>query len=416
MHYWWVNQGQSYEQERGGGYLWAPIQSGGRRRHHWDSMTQVSVGDRVIHYARTVRAISTVTASALETLRPQELPDTWENDGRLVRCSYADALVPIRLDDIPREWRAGTKGGPFTRDGKVNLGYLFPLSDDFGAHFMATFGDHFGERATPTPIPAEALESATDLLRRLIGVTISTVTGSPNRVVGVQPPDVLVATERSPGGAKVPISDVEQALDRLRTDGAVTIHPSEIGYRSAFVGAVLLTLPGARATGSPPVIQIDPTAVDPEGATVTFDGDLDRPRDAAERGEQARLRRVVFGTAPRASCSICGKDYPVAFLRAAHIKRRSACSDEERRDLSNVAMPACLFGCDTLYELGFVAVGADGRIEVSSEHVDDPALGPRLLALAGRRCATATSGRLAYYAWHRANVFRGVVRLPSPGL
>jgi hypothetical protein len=51
MHYWWVNQGQSYEQERRGGYMWAPVESHGRRLSHWESMTQVGVGDRVIHYA-----------------------------------------------------------------------------------------------------------------------------------------------------------------------------------------------------------------------------------------------------------------------------------------------------------------------------------------------------------------------------
>jgi hypothetical protein len=75
--------------------------------------------------------------------------------------------------------------------------------------------------------------------------------------------------------------------------------------------------------------------------------------------------------------------------------------------LSNVAMPACLFGCDSLFELGFVAVDVDGRIVVSPVSLDDPALGPRLQALAGRRCETATSGRRGYYEWHRANVFRG---------
>jgi hypothetical protein len=225
-------------------------------------------------------------------------------------------------------------------------------------------------------------------------------------VLGVTPPDVLVATSRSPAGNPVPIAEVQQALDRPRADGALTISPPEVGYRSAFVGAVLLTLPGARAAGSPPVITIDAGVAVTDGA-VRFDGDLDRPRDTAERGEQGRLRTVLFGSARRASCAICGDEYPVAFLRAAHIKRRSACSDAERRDLSNVAMPACLFGCDALFELGHVAVDADGRIVVAPASLSDPALGLRLRAIGGRRCETATSGRRGYYAWHLANVFRG---------
>ena len=407
MRYWWVNQGQSYEPERLGGYMWAPVESHGRRLSHWESMKQVGVGDRVIHYAKGVQAISTVSGAALDTLRPHDLPDDWPSDGRLVRCTYDDAQQPVGLDEIPLDWRLGVPGGPFRSDGKVNQGYLYPLSDKFASEFMARFGLRFSAGSPTVALPAEALETATDLLRRLIGVQISTIDGSPNRVLRVTPPDVIVATTRSPAGNPVPIEDVQRALDRLRSEGAVTIHPSEIGYRSAFVGAVLLTLPGAQAVGSPPVIRIDPAAHEPSAATVTFDGDLDRPRDAAERGEQARLRRVVFGTAARARCAICGEEFPVAFLRAAHIKRRSACTDEERRDLSNVAMPACLFGCDALYELGYVAVGADGKIEVAAAYLDDPALGPRLRAVAGRRCETATSGRAAYYGWHQTNVFRG---------
>jgi hypothetical protein len=369
-------------------------------------MTQVGVGDRVIHYAnKLVRAVSTVSAAALDALRPQELPESWGSDGRLVRSAYADAAQPVALDAIPVDWRLAEPGGPFRYDGKVNQGYLYPLSDTFATLFMAEFGSRFDLGSTAVVLPAEALDTATDLLRRLIGVTITTVDGSSNRVLSVVPPTVLVGTERSPEGAPVPISDVQQALDRLRAEGAVTITPVEVGYRSAFVGAVLLTLPGARADGSPPVIRIDPTTTD-DRAAVTFDGDLDRPRDTAERGEQALLRRVVFGTAQRARCAVCGDQFPVAFLRAAHIKRRSRCSDDERRDLGNIAMPACLFGCDSLFELGFVAVDPEGRIIVSPASLDDPALGPRLRDLAGRRCETATAGRRGYYEWHRANIFR----------
>jgi hypothetical protein len=408
MNYWWVNQGQSYQQERRGGYMWAPIESLGRHLSHWDSMTQVHVGDRVIHYANTkVRAISAVTGAALDTLRPQELPGTWANDGRRVLCAYQDAVQPVGLDEIPLGWRQAEIGGPFRRDAKVNQGYLYPLTDEFAARFMSRFGTRFDLGSPATVLPAEAMETATDLLRRLIGATIATVNGSENRVLGVVPPNVLVATTRSPDGSRVPIADVQQALGRLRAEGAATISASEIGIRNAFVGAVLLTLPGAQASGSPPVVRIDPMSTDIDGAAITFDGDLDRPRDVAERGEQARLRRVLFGAAGRARCGICGEEYPVAFLRAAHIKRRSRCSDEERRDLGNIAMPACLFGCDSLFELGFVAVDADGRIMVSPASLDDPALGPRLRPLAGRRCETATSGRRGYYDWHRANIFRG---------
>lgn len=405
MTNWWVNQGQSYDAQRRGGYIWAPVESHGTRLGHWETMTQVRVGDVVIHYAKGVRAISTVTAAALDTLRPNELPAAWPSDGRLVRCSYRDAGQPVALEEIPADWRSAAPGGPLARNGKVNQGYLLPLSEAFATGFMRQLGARFDAARAVTTLPAEAMETATDLLRRLIGVPISTIDGSPNLVLGVTPPDVIVATTRSPQGTPVPIADVQQALDRLRTEGAVTIAPGEVGYRSAFVGAVLLTLPGARASGTPPVVQVNPSAVD-DGAGITFEGDLNRPRGTEERAEQASLRKQLFGTAQRAQCAICGEEFPVAFLRAAHIKRRSACSEPKQRDLANIAMPACVFGCDSLYELGFVAIGASGNIEVAATYLDDPALGPRLRVLAGRRCGTATSGRRPYYDRHRANVFR----------
>lgn len=38
----------------------------------------------------------------------------------------------------------------------------------------------------------------------------------------------------------------------------------------------------------------------------------------------------------------------MGFLIAAYIKKRPICSDNERRDLSHVAMLACTLGCDAV--------------------------------------------------------------------
>ena len=46
-------------------------------------------------------------------------------------------------------------------------------------------------------------------------------------------------------------------MDSLFTVGSVTIAPSAVGYRSAFIGAVLRTLPGTRVVhSSPPVVEL----------------------------------------------------------------------------------------------------------------------------------------------------------------
>jgi hypothetical protein len=66
-----------------------------------------------------------------------------------------------------------------------------------------------------------------------------TLTGRPNTVLGLEGDQVRVATTRSPKGTLVPIAWIQDALDRLVTDGEVQISVESVGYRSAFIGAVL---------------------------------------------------------------------------------------------------------------------------------------------------------------------------------
>jgi hypothetical protein len=88
-------------------------------------------------------------------------------------------------------------------------------------------------------------------LTRLVGRTIRTLTGRPNHVIALEGLDVVVGTERSPSGSRVPLKWVQDALDRLAETGEVEISVQSVGYRSAFIGAVLLTVPGAEAAENP---------------------------------------------------------------------------------------------------------------------------------------------------------------------
>jgi len=103
---------------------------------------------------------------------------------------------------------------------------------------------------------------ARSLLESLVGQQISTLTGRPNIVLGLADINVIVGTDRSPDGEPVPIGAVQVALDRLLETGELEVHPRSLGYRSSFIGAVLLTLPGAVALRtSPPRIELtDPVA------------------------------------------------------------------------------------------------------------------------------------------------------------
>lgn len=88
-------------------------------------------------------------------------------------------------------------------------------------------------------------------LRTLIGKTIETFSGKPNRILHVVGPEVIVGTEKSPEGRRVPIEWVQDGIDLLYKQGEVEIGVPTLGHRGAFVAAVLLTLPGAKRASNP---------------------------------------------------------------------------------------------------------------------------------------------------------------------
>jgi hypothetical protein len=64
-------------------------------------------------------------------------------------------------------------------------------------------------------------------------------------IIGIQGDDVVVGTEKSPGGRRVPMQWLQDAADLLERNGEVVVDVETLGHRSSFVGAFLATLPGA---------------------------------------------------------------------------------------------------------------------------------------------------------------------------
>ena len=58
-------------------------------------------------------------------------------------------------------------------------------------------------------------------------------------------------------GRAVPISWIQDALDKLEAAGEVEISVESVGYRSAFIGAVLSQVPGARTSTAPLRVMLD---------------------------------------------------------------------------------------------------------------------------------------------------------------
>ena len=99
--YWWVNQGQSFAQEVGGGYLWAPkTQKDGVSLRSYSLMLELQPGDIVYsHYKGNVRARGIVRARAVESRQPENLlaigQSLWLDDGWLVQVDFETSLTPL---------------------------------------------------------------------------------------------------------------------------------------------------------------------------------------------------------------------------------------------------------------------------------------------------------------------------------
>jgi hypothetical protein len=96
-------------------------------------------------------------------------------------------------------------------------------------------------------------------LQGLVGETIPTITGKPNTIVAVRGDDVFVRTEGTTNpaaGEPVPIKWVQDAGNTLYANGRIGINTTEATHRSAFIGAVLSTLPGAVGLPRPARVEL----------------------------------------------------------------------------------------------------------------------------------------------------------------
>lgn len=135
-------------------------------------------------------------------------------------------------------------------------------------------------------------------------------------------------------------------------------------------------------------------------------GPLDSLARVKVRLEQGRLRGLLARGRATARCALCGDPFPLAFLVAAHIKKRASCTDDERRDLHNIAMLACTFGCDALYESGWITVDHNGFVRTRPpDHAPEGAVRDRLSRLSGRSSAAHSPSSAPYFEWHRTTIF-----------
>lgn len=136
---------------------------------------------------------------------------------------------------------------------------------------------------------------------------------------------------------------------------------------------------------------------------------LDTEGKALFRKEQSFLRRFLFANNKISICGICGKEFPVELLVAAHIKRRANCTIDEKLDYKNIVMPMCKLGCDALYENGYITI-IEGKIVTCMSKFHTQALNDYIDSLNDRSCTYWNINSLKYFKWHNKLVFKNSMK------
>jgi len=103
MHYWWVNQNQTYQAEVRGSFMWSPKRNAnGARNQFYENMRGVSLGDVVFSFCDTrIKAIGVVTGGAQTGPKPDfgAAGANWSREGWFVPVDYCVLNNPIRPKD-----------------------------------------------------------------------------------------------------------------------------------------------------------------------------------------------------------------------------------------------------------------------------------------------------------------------------
>ena len=126
--------------------------------------------------------------------------------------------------------------------------------------------------------------------------------------------------------------------------------------------------------------------------------DLDVDSTSKARKEQAFLRAFLVNGRTNSQCVLCGEEYPIEFLVAGHIKKRSECSNTEKLDFENVSALMCKSGCDDLFEKGYIYVSS-GAVCKNTKRKTTPALDSVISRIDGNTISNWHGSR-EYYKYH----------------
>ncbi len=144
MSVYYAFQGETYQQERAGSYVWSPqLNSGGKKNAGYTMMTNIRKGDFILHNCNgKVMSISIAKDDYYEANQPRELLDAltsvqWSNEGYRVDTEYFDFDNPLITTDYSA-WLAAhyIDGSAFTKLGRGKQQYMCHLADEHAVFLL----------------------------------------------------------------------------------------------------------------------------------------------------------------------------------------------------------------------------------------------------------------------------------------
>lgn len=144
MSVFYVYQGNTYQEERNGGYLWSPkLNKSGGKNVGYTMMTKVKQGDFILHNCNgKIVAISIAKADCYDSRKPAELNTSraqidWNSDGYRVDTEYFDMDTALKVTDY-KDWLAKhyKDGSAFTVKGTGKQQYLCAINDDQAIYLL----------------------------------------------------------------------------------------------------------------------------------------------------------------------------------------------------------------------------------------------------------------------------------------
>jgi predicted Mrr-cat superfamily restriction endonuclease len=166
VNYWWCNVGVTKKPAIATGKLWAHAASsnGAVLIHHTD-VKKIKLGDIVLLYAdKKIVAMGPCIEESVDATRPPEYPEKISSPGDdstvpgfLVKGQFKEFDSPITFEAVAEDLKNLVDDkGPLASNNSIKMGYLFPLSKEFGEKFMEEHGTSTtsvreGVPSTPTP-------------------------------------------------------------------------------------------------------------------------------------------------------------------------------------------------------------------------------------------------------------------------